>query len=402
MLFSTLPKNDSERAALARSRQLTDFKWTPVRDVPMYYKKEVTMLPEGVEIIGFPYASAEQQDTFITENISFETFLSAVPNPYSKLYQPGRSALDACNYGIVCNGFVRYALGIRERVSTAKWLDIAGMRRIAERGEYTVDDLRLLDVLYAFGEGRNHVALITDILLDEDGVIRRVEVSESVRPSCKREVFDVDVFYEKYNLFGITRYDYLDSLPPFDIEENKILSSGIDKVRPHLTVDMGNKSNYREGDSVIFAVYGIEHDVVDIYRDEELIESIPVNGSAIFDRPLTAGFYTARLAKGGDSVEFAVNRAVISYEIKDGVLIVDAPPIDSRDRLIHADFREHKRYAPAKAAKLSKILYLTDEEKAKGHYEREIPDDALYFKVYYENKYGIWTHTMISLGEATV
>ena len=397
MLFSTLPKTDAERAALARSRQLTEFKWSPVRDLPTYYKKEVTMLPEGVEISGFPYASAEQQDTFITENISFETFLSTIPNPYSKIYQPGRSALDCCNYGIVCNGLVRYALGIRERYSTAKWLKIPGMREIAKRGEYTVDDLRLLDVLYAFGEGRNHVSLITDILRDEDGVIRKIEVSESVRPSCKREAYDVDVFYQKYRLFGITRYDLIESIPPFDIEDNEILSSGIDKTRPRLAVDMGNKSNYREGDRVIFSAFGIDRDTVEIYRDNELIESIPIFGSGIFERPLKQGFYTARLRESGETVEFAVNRAVIRYEIKDGVLIVDAPPIDYRDRIIHADFREQKRYAPSTAAKLSTIIYLTDEEKASGHFERKIPDDALYFKVYYENDYGIWSHTMIEL-----
>ena len=59
---------------------------------------------------------------------------------------------------------------------------------------------------------------------------------------------------------------------------------------------------------------------------------------------------------------------------------------------------ENKRdMPPSTAAKLSTILYLTDEEKSSGHYERKIPDDALYFKVYYENKYGIWTHTMIEL-----
>ena len=397
MLFSTLPKNDSERAALARSRQLTDFSWTPVRDVPTYYKKEVTMMPEGIEIKGFPYASAEQQDTFIAENISFETFLSAVANPYSKIYQPGRSALDACNYGIVCNGLVRYAFGIKERYSTARWLTIPGMREIAKRGEYTVRDLKLLDVLYAFGEGRNHVALITDILYDEEGIIRKIEVSESVRPSCKREAYDVDVFYEKYHLFGITRYDYIDKLPPFDSTQNDILSAGIDKKRPRLAVDMGNKSNYREGDCVIFALYCISHDTVNIYRDDELIERIPVNGSAIFERPLSPGFYTARLEENGDEVEFAVNRADISYEIKDGVLIVDAPPCDPRDRLIHSDFRREKRYAPSTAAKLSTVIHLTDEERSSGHYERKIPEDALYFKVYYENAYGIWTHSMITL-----
>ena len=165
MLIGTKPANAAEYAAIARSKQLTDFKWTPVRDVPTYIVGiGNTVLPAGVTVTGFPYASEERNDKFICENVSFESFMSAVKNPYSKIYQPGHAAYSAINYGIVCNGLLRYAFGIPYRVSTARWYTIPGMRQIKPRGEYTVDEMRLCDVLYAFGEGRNHVAMITDIL----------------------------------------------------------------------------------------------------------------------------------------------------------------------------------------------------------------------------------------------
>jgi len=40
---------------------------------------------------------------------------------------------------------------------------------------------------------------------------------------------------------------------------------------------------------------------------------------------------------------------------------------------------------------------LTDAEKKTGYFARVIPADAAYFKVYFENKYGVWTHTMIRI-----
>jgi hypothetical protein len=49
------------------------------------------------------------------------------------------------------------------------------------------------------------------------------------------------------------------------------------------------------------------------------------------------------------------------------------------------------------AATLSKVEELTEEEKKTGSFTRKIPNDAVNFKVYFENKYGIWTHTMIRI-----
>jgi cation transport ATPase len=77
-----------------------------------------------------------------------------------------------------------------------RWGDIPGMRQVAPRGAYSAEEIRLCDVLHAFGEGRNHVALITDILRDEDGVIRQIEVSEAARPSCRRACYGVEEYLE--------------------------------------------------------------------------------------------------------------------------------------------------------------------------------------------------------------
>ena len=208
----TLPSNKYEEAVILRVKQLTDFKWTPIKDIPTF-KKDIgnTVLKSGEQVTGFPYASTEAIDKFITENVSIETFLSAIQNPYSKLYQVGKADKDACNYGIVCNGLARYAFGIERRVSTLRWHTIPGMRMIAHKSQFSVDDIKLCDVLLAVNDGRNHVALITDIIKNDNDEIIEIEVSEAVRTSCKRATYSVEIFYEKYAVFALWRYDYINN-----------------------------------------------------------------------------------------------------------------------------------------------------------------------------------------------
>ncbi len=397
MLISTKPKNDTERAILERSRQLTDFKWTPVRDVPTYIMKEGnTFIPEGIEVTGFPYASEVRNDKFFCENVSFETFLTSIKNPYSKLYQPGHAAYNASNYGIVCNGLVRYAFGIPYRVSTAKWYTIPGMREIKKRGEYTVDELCLCDILYAFGEGRNHVALITDILRRENGEIAEVEVSEAVRPHCKRRRFTPEDFYDKYSLFGICRYDRMDLVPPLDTETGDLLwKSGLEKVSQRITVDNGNKSNYLEGEEIIISAIG-ESDTVQIFKDGELIEELPIKVKAVIPRTLSRGYYTVKLKDGGDSAEFCVNAPSVRYTLNaGGSITVYADACDKNSEIAYMDFR----IKGTNCSSLAKYEELTDEEKNSGVITRDIPSSGENFKVYFKNRYGIWTHPMIPIVE---
>ena len=394
MRISTLPKNDGERAALTRSHQLTELVWTPVRDVPSFIQKKNCLLPAGVPLKGFPYSSTEKTDKFITENVSIKTFLSTIRNPYSTIYQPGQGAFYTCNYGIVCNGLARYALGIPYRVSTVHWEDIPGMRRIADHGCYSAEDIRLLDVLYAFGEGRNHVALITDILRDESGVIREIEVSEAVRPTCRRACYPTEEFFKKYALFHLDRYDDLANVPPLDETDAALLRAYKDEAPHAIEIDNGDCSNYLLGQIATLSTFTEEEDTVEIYRDGMLYESFDIKGPTVraFE-PEKRGYYTAKLRKNGAEVHFAFLHAKTCYKREGDRITVTADPCDKKSEIHYMDFR-----IPGKSPRaLAKYEILSEEEKRSGIITRKIPENAGSFKVYYRGAYGIWTHPLTEI-----
>jgi hypothetical protein len=392
MLISTQPKNEGERAALARSHQLTELVWTPVRDVPTLFQRKNCVLPAGVPVNGFPYASTEKTDKFITENVSIRTFLSAIKNPDSKLYQPGQAQYYVCNYGIVCNGLARYAFGIPYRVSTKCWETIPGMRRVADHGCYKAEDIRLLDVLYAFGEGRNHVALVTDILKDESGAIREIEVSDAVRPSCHRVRYDLDAFFEKWKLFHLDRYDYLADVPPVNEADAALLRDYADGSAPNpIEVDNGDFSNYLLGQIAVISTFTEGEDTVEIIRDGEIVEAYDISGRTMRSfEPTARGYYTARLKNNGAEVHFAFLRAKTSYTVENGSITVTADPCDEKSEIHYMDFRVSGESPSA----LAKYEVLSEEERCRGVITRKIPSDAGSFKVYYRNPYGIWTHPL--------
>lgn len=379
-------------AALARARLLTDYKWTPVRDVPTYTRVDGNcVLLAGTEVTGFPYSGVEPNDKFLGENVSIETFLSAVPNPDGTLYQPGKGKFGTCNYGIVCNGLVRYALGIPERVSTRLWNTVPGMRTLKPKGEYSVDEMETGDVLHAFNDGRNHVAMITDLERDGNGRVTAVEVSEAVRPTCVRRRFTPEQYYEKYKVFALQRYDFLDDVPPLDADAMEALfSSGIDKIRPKITVDHGDKSNYLLGDAVAVSVFADAPDTVQLLRDGEVIESYPVSARALFPLTLARGYYTARLKNEGSEVRFAVMGAMLSHEVHGDEITVYFDACDERSIPTHLDFRMKGEGW----ASLAEWIRFTDADRRAGQITHRIHPEAENYKVSFRNEYGIWTMPM--------
>lgn len=382
-------------AALARARLLTDYRWTPVRDLPTYTKAEGNcVLPAGKEVVGFPYSGSELYDKFICESVSIESFLTAVANPDSILYRPGNGSLGAVSYGIVCNGFVRYALGIPWRVPTRIWNDIPGIRTIAPKECYSVDDMAPCDVLHAFNDGRNHVAMITDLVRDENGRVCEVEVSEAVRPCCTRRRFTPEEFYEKYKVFALQRYELLDSVPPYDTEAMAAFFEGeLDRKCPKITVDNGEKSNYLLGAPVTVSVFADAPDTVELWRGEELVTEYPVGARAFFPLALGRGYYTARLKNAGDEAHFAVVGADISHTVSDGKITVTFDAHDERSIASHLDFR----LAGVGCASLAAWSDFTDGERASGCATREIPADAENYKVNFKNEYGMWMHPITKI-----
>ena len=413
MLTGTKPDSKGKEAALYRSRQLTEFRWTPVGDIPVYTKATgKTKLPAGQPQLGMLYSSPEPTDKFIFENISFETFLSVLANPDSALYNKDLNGSNNswAYFGLVCNGLARYAFNIRRRFSTKRWPTVPGMRKIADDGAYTAEQIELCDVLYAHGKGRSHVAMVTDILRDETGEIRQIEVSEAVRPVCERKQYDLEVFFEKYKLFALWRYDFVDEVPMPDPKEDLCLKQGVPGL-PVIAVDYGNKSNYRTYEDVVISAFTEGENEIQICRDGEMVETLVISGRGNVTRRFDRGYYTAKHVGTGESVEFCVAEPKIRHQVDDGKLTVWVDSCDAGSKILYMDFREkssrgisyvmstkdQKVCYSTTCAALAKLEELTDEEKETGVFTREIPEDAVNFKIYFENKYGIWTHTMIAL-----
>ena len=57
MYTHTKPATKAEEIVLARARMLTDFRWTPLRDIPTYtIQGGHAIIPAGKEVTGFPYS----------------------------------------------------------------------------------------------------------------------------------------------------------------------------------------------------------------------------------------------------------------------------------------------------------------------------------------------------------
>ena len=403
-----------QKAALARARLLTEFEWTPVNDIPVFTKETgKTVLPAGKSVKGMLYSSTEPTDKFVAENISFETFSEIINNPDSALYNKdlGGHNNSWAYFGIVCNGLVRYALNIDGRYSTKRWLAVPGMQKVADKESFTVDDIQICDVMYAFCDERKHVSLVTDILHDKNGAVTGIEISEAERPVCRRTVFPAEDFCQLFKNYSLCRYDFLDTVPEPDPVDSVFVSGKLETKLPDIALDYGNKVNYRTCEDVVISTFLEGENIIEIYKGDNLLERFSISGRGKVAKRFDRGYYTVKLCGIDKVLEFCVTDPEISYTVKDGILSVNVNPCDHDSHILHMDFREKvkdlanladdaqtlvKFYNPC-CSSLSKLEELTEEEKASGKFSRKIPEDAENFKVYFKNKYGIWTHTMIKI-----
>ena len=251
----------------------------------------------------------------------------------------------------------------------------------------------LCDVLHAYNDGRNHVALVTDIIKGNNETIVGVEISEGVAPLCKREVYTPEEYYEKYRPFALWRYDLIDEIPPLNQKEVEVLSSGLERKLPKITVDNGNKSNYFAGEEIIISVFEENADVVQIISNQKVVREFKTAGRSFFPCTLPQGYYIAQLKNTEAFVEFCVVGPTIRHEVNDSVLTITVNANDCQSEISYLDFR----LPGDKVAGIVSYEVLSEEERKTGVIIREIPKGAENFKVHFRNPYGVWSHRMIKI-----
>ena len=172
---SDTPENIGVLNAILNAKQCSQIRYTPIAALPT--QKYDGGFPAGEEVQGLPYSSTRLEQLYVPNNVSFYTFMSALQNPKSLLYNVKLDedyGVDNARtyYGIVCSILTEYALGIKPGYTTALWDKIPGMELIADQSAY---GLRLCDVIWRSG----HVLLVTDIKRTSDGVIHSIEVTEA-------------------------------------------------------------------------------------------------------------------------------------------------------------------------------------------------------------------------------
>lgn len=282
--------------AQRKALQLASIKWTPLSDVP----HNDGFFSAGTQIMGLPYSSARETDTFIGIEVSLETFMTALQNPASVLYTRNLRNPDdpdynsgntncATYYGVVCSTFARYVLGIDFRYSTRNWHEIPGMKPIHDQSPYGV---KIADSLCTQPNRGGHVMYVHDIVRTINGRIKWIEIIEAVRPHVKRTRYTPETFMDllKESGYGsgyvIYRYDGIvnNTYEPSEYVAVDHETAVAPAVNAELALDRGNKSNYRLGEEVHIHVMDTTADHLIIqFRDDTLVKWQTVSTAFVRD-----------------------------------------------------------------------------------------------------------------------
>ncbi len=323
-LYADAPVSKGVENALKRAKQMAELKWTPVARFPSgiiirdkdKQRVDIDMFTEKYcPQKGVVYSSVRCHEKFVGDNVLFETYLSAIANPHSVVYtrsQHGKGRAMFNFYGTVCSSFAAYVLHLPVRFPCSRWTTIPGVTAVDTT---ELENLQLCDVLLS----SYHIAVITGIERDVDGIVRRITVSEGTTPVCKVTEFTPEEFrgywldtdYAAYRYAGVHDVPYTPD--PFSpVEGDPVMEPPV--INRTIQPDYGNKANYMLGDTVELQVLEGEWESVRITGPEAVTLPIDEDCKAVF-APTAPGYYTACCFSGdrqSEAVEFRVTDMEIS------------------------------------------------------------------------------------------
>ena len=272
-----IPQSQGVVNAIARAYQLTDVEWTPVADMPGIKKIDgkftVITFEAGVTYRGIPYSGVIATDTYVGLNVSLESFLTALKNENSVLYTENLFSTNpksATYFGTVCSKFAQYVLDIPGSYNTNNVANIPGVDTIALPGQYTVDQIKLGDIIL---HTQDHTAVCTDILYDADGNVAFIEISEAVLPLVRRKLWSPEEFYEHFSGYRLCRYQHID-------EVSAVPSGVSNDLEYALMPRFGDKYNYKVSSTKgIVDILESGYSTAVVIRDGQVIDRIVVDST---------------------------------------------------------------------------------------------------------------------------
>lgn len=328
--------------ALRRVDYLQNLSWIPLSKVPDGYSESNQPENEsnkrffiaGRVGIGVPYSDVAETRTYVPNNVSLRTFMTALKNKrsliyteelgkntskYGKTYKTGHRR---AYYGSVCCCFVTWVMGLDTMYLSGQFgaNNVPGLSSVTYN---SVDDLRPLDLVWNDG----HISIISDILKDEFGNVKYIVWAEMSTPYPYRTPYTPEQFNTRKTDKSATihRWTGWENLPEPEASEYSQYILGQTRKEPEWGGDImcfaGDYAAFVEGDTIYLnARRNSVYTGVELYKDDVLLQTIDITGLSadtivtpntedwvavnLTSLNLTYGKYKARLTDGTNTTDY--------------------------------------------------------------------------------------------------
>lgn len=377
-----------------KAYHMSDLKFIPKSDIVGNYKT----YKQGQEYSGMIYSSTKEMSTYVGEDVSFHTFMTAIQNPKSRIYtdQINKAPYHGKNccsyYGTVCSGVVNYALGLKENFRS---YDFIASSRFKEIENPTADSAQVADILWQPG----HVILITHVSKQSNGKVQGVEVVESTSSGTRRYVkafSEVNHFFQNGN--KLLRYLQLERNTDY-VPLTSFVAVGDEQLEPYhyndmICPDKGDQSCYRTDEKVILNI-AHKGSLLEVFRGAELLMTMTVGDSTdVCLEGLAYGDYKARVSfrdEVSDFVSWKVIETVVEIDYSQNRIYFHSP----NAKPSYFEFCSIAGFRPENYDQEYTHVF-TNEELQQGFVEvtppSQIPDNKnrtyTFVKVHFENEFG--------------
>lgn len=387
------------------ARIMSQAQWTPVADgIPAHPRRRDRYFQAGKTYTGVPYSNGGHDGRNIGFDIYLKTFLAALENPDSVLYtrdMRGQRNNSAGYYGMVCSVYTSYALQTPIKFVSGGHLSPhrPGIRPVDPQ---SAQGAEVADVIHQAG----HVAIVTGVTRDADGLVTHVCVEESWPPTTRTRNlsaarFEAYLTSKKAKLYRITDLGAWRGGDPDDFSfPNYEMDSATPTINRVLLLDRGDWVPYRKDETVRFNVMDRDNQGVSslvIKCEGEVVETIELDGPGIVERAFSVcGDYTAHGAMEDGASSQACEFSVCALDSRPlpGEVTLNQPwtiefRAENMKPICVRIQRGRVRRAPHPALYL---IRLTDRDCAQGRVV--VPTDVLLkagefrFWVEGENRYG--------------
>lgn len=385
-LVGLLQRANGKFNVAARMRMLTDIEWKTLRKVPKQYRESGVLkygsFEQNENLVGIPYGAQLRYEQWIGKCISFETFLSALKNPNSCMYdfsRVGTAYRQSAWYSVNCSKAVGWALNLANTYASGAFASDPNIRKVANAGEYAASDIQIGDIIE---KTDTHTAIVTDLIYNTMGELSQIEVSEATTPLCRRKRWNLygtlNSFYEHFDGYYLLRYDLIDNVPPIDME------AMYPYISETLGLYLGNKSNYSTGDSIEITLLSKVSNTLNIRKNGVTIGTIDVTNydqSAICTyQPGSAGWY--EIGFDGDDernrVGFCVNDNTASFDPEENKL--EFSSTYSTLNMVSYSTGTNRAHL--------KDQFPTAEDLENGYMTLNVPNNTNYIHAIFANDYG--------------